>query len=402
MVKDTILYDRLNIKSNSNNNEIKKGYRKMSIKWHPDKNPDNNEEATTKFQEISEAYTILIDEKKRQLYDKIGIDILNNDQEGFDPSSIFEQFFGEMNNMGGFPFGFNNPNESNLEDCYAKTKVTLDQIYNEEKIKILYEQKNFCKDCDGTGSSNKIKPTCQNCDGKGQTVQVIRMGPMIQQAIVPCNNCNGTGKKLEQINLCKNCNGQSFKIRNKSISLPLKSGLKTGNKIKMEKKGHQFKEGRTDLIIEIFLEEHSIFKRHGNNLIYTMELKLYQSLIGFNKKIDHLDRRELHVSYNKQIKEGDIKIIENEGLYDLSTNEKGDLHIIFTVKYPDLEKLSKKESDLLKVLLAKTEKDELENESIIYKRKKNLVNTKLIDPQNYNNYNEENSQNHNNPGCVQQ
>ena len=133
-----------------------------------------------------------------------------------------------------------------------------------------------------------------------------------------------------------------------------------------------------------------------------MELKLYQSIIGFNKVITHLDQRKLHVTYNKTIKDGDIKIIENEGMIDLNTEKKGDIQIIFSVKYPDLNKLSKEESDTFKVLLAKTEKRELEKETLIFKNKKSMVKTKLINLKEENYENNEHNEHNNNPSCVQQ
>ena len=136
MVRDTKLYDRLNVKTNATNSEIKKAYRKLSLKWHPDKNVNNKEEATKKFQEITEAYSILSDSEKRNLYDQMGMDSVNNNAQQFNPNSIFEQFFG--GGMGGFNFNFETNNRQQkkrqLEDHFMKINITLDQIYKEKKI----------------------------------------------------------------------------------------------------------------------------------------------------------------------------------------------------------------------------------------------------------------------------
>ena len=109
MVRDTKLYDRLGVDQNASDADLKKAFRKLSMKWHPDKNPDNNEEATKKFQEISEAYSILSDPEKRSKYDQIGIDFVKNQDggPGIDPNDIFSQFFGGNSPFGGSPFGFN-------------------------------------------------------------------------------------------------------------------------------------------------------------------------------------------------------------------------------------------------------------------------------------------------------
>jgi len=181
----------------------------------------------------------------------------------------------------------------------------------------------------------------------------------------------------------------------------LKNGLNTGNKIKLERKGHYFKDGKTDLIIEIIQMENKKFKRDGSHLIHYIELKLYQSLIGFDKKLTHLDGRNLHISYRNVIKEGDIKVIKGEGMNDLNTNIKGDLRIVFTVKYPILKKLTDKESQLLKILLAKTEEVELDNETKVVTNKSKLVKTELIDYEDYES-NQENNEEIPMNNCAQQ
>ena len=179
MVHDAKLYDELGVSPSANEEEIKKAYRKMSIKWHPDKNPDNKEEATKNFQRISEAYSILSDREKRQNYDQFGMDFVNNQNDGgVDPSDIFSQFFGN----GGSPFGFNfnhgGQRQKPQEDIQLKLNVTLEQIYNEETVEINYSHKIYCKTCNGTGNKNKKKSKCTSCNGKGKKIQVIRMGPM--------------------------------------------------------------------------------------------------------------------------------------------------------------------------------------------------------------------------------
>ena len=401
MTKDSILYDRLNVKTNSSKSEIKKAYRKLSLKWHPDKNP-GNKQAEEKFKEISEAYQILSDDEKRKMYDNIGIDFLKGGDNGFDPNSIFEQFFGGMGGMGGFGMrGFEREEEN--KDCYTKVEVSLEDIYNEKKIKIDYKIKSYCKYCDGFGTKNKTNSKCDVCDGKGKVLKVMQMGPMIQQMVSHCDKCNGTGIFIEHNNRCLQCNGNKFIVKEKQIEIPLKNGLKTGNKIHLERKGHHFKEGKTNLIIEVFQKKHDKFNRDGNNLIIKEEIMLYQSLIGFNKIITHLDGSKIYVKHKDIIKEGDVKILKNYGMTDLNSNKKGDLHIIFSVKYPDLNLLNSKESVLLKALLAKMEKDELDNEDKIIKNKEKL---KIHNLENYQEQDYENEENiprhHQEQQCVHQ
>jgi len=366
MVKDTTLYDNLGISSNASESEIKKAYKKLSMKWHPDKNMENKDEATIQFQKISEAYSILIDSTKRQQYDKCGMDFVKNQSEGgpgFNSEDVFSQFFG-----GNSPFGFNfggDNHQKPQDDIQVKVKVSLEQIYNEETLDINYPQKTFCKDCIGTGSKNKTKPECIECNGKGQRVQVVRMGPMIQQMVQECNKCEGTGKFISSSDYCSTCKGVSYIVKTKLIKVPLKNGLNTGNKIQFENKGHHFIDSKTNLIICIEIKEHSTFTRNGNNLMTTVNLELYQALFGFDKIIKHLDGTMLHISNSSKIEDDDVKIIKGKGINDLQTNTPGNIIINFKVIYPDTNNFTKTEKDTLKELLSKgLDKEKLMEEKI--------------------------------------
>jgi len=402
MVKDTILYDRLGVSSSVSDKELKKAYRKASLKWHPDKNKDNLEEATKKFQEISEAYSILNDGEKRKIYDQVGIDMLKHGGEGpqVDPMSMFAEMFG---GMGGFPGfggfgGFNRREEPEEEHCVVKLPVSLEQIYNEEKVSVSYKQKIYCSTCNGNGTKDGKKSVCNGCDGKGKVMQVRRMGPMVHQTIVDCPECRGKGNSITKSNMCKNCNGKTYTEKNKSYDIPLKNGIKSGNKIKVDNKGHQFKNKKTHLIIVILEKEHETFKRDDDNLIIEMEIKLYQSLLGFTKIVKHLDSRILEINNFDVIKDGDVKVIPNEGMNNLNGYQKGDLYIKFKVKYPSLNKLKNEEKDVLKVLLAKDEIKELTKEEDIKNKKYKTTKVYLQDMNTHSSHHEDRHQ----AQCVHQ
>lgn len=408
MVRDTKLYDVLNISSDANDNDIKKAYRKLSIKWHPDKNPDNKEAATEKFQEISEAYSILSDSDKRKQYDAYGMDFLKNQSDGghgFNPEDIFSQFFG--GGGGGSPFGFNfggqGPRQAPKEDITLKVETSLEQIYNEENIEINYPQKHFCSSCDGTGSKSKNKPTCNECDGKGKKIQVIRMGPMIQQMVQDCRKCRGTGEFIKQEDKCTTCKGSSYTMKTRSLKFPLRNGLSSGNKIQLERKGHIFKDHKTDLIIIIDVKEHDRFIRNENNLIVQINLELYQALFGFDKIIKHLDGEMLHISSSSKIVDGSTKIIKGKGMPDLRTKQIGDMIINFKINYPNVGSFSVDEKETLKKLLSKDNKTELDIEEKIksgeIKTTKTILEDKVI-KQNTRSQSRDHSEGA--PECVQQ
>ncbi len=375
MVKDNELYNRLGVESTANENEIKKAYRKLSVKFHPDKNPNDKEGATKKFQDISEAYSILSDEQKRKEYDQFGMDALKEGGgPGMNPEDIFAQFFGGGSPFGGAspfgggsPFGFNFGGEraKKNEDIVHKLKVTLKQIYCEEVIEVKYIQKVYCKDSAGTGSKTKKKSKCPKCDGKGKRIQIIRMGPMIQQAITDCDFCNGTGEYVPPENKCPSCKGSGFITKEKVISFPLRNGLDDGNKIQMEKKGHVFLNEKSDLIIVISVIKDRYFERQGPNLITTVNLKLYQSLFGYDKIVKHLDNSLLHISSSSSTEDNSVKKISGKGMNDLKSGRVGDLFIKFSVGFPDISKLSIEEIKTVKEILSKDEKIEVDTEESI-------------------------------------
>ena len=363
MVKDTKLYDILNVSPNSNQNEIKKSYRKLSIKYHPDKNPNNKEEATKKFQEISEAYNILSDEEKRKIYDNYGMQGLDSGGPSIDPMSMFEEMFGG----GGF-FGRQNMQpRKEEENCVVKILVTLEQIYNEDKIDLDYEQQIYCSDCDGYGTKDKKESKCIECDGKGMVTQIRQMGPMIQQMTIPCNKCQGKGNFINENNKCKGCNGKKYNKKKKSIKVPLRNGLSNGNKIQLSGKGNIYKNEKTDLIIVIIEKPHEIFKRNGDDLYIELNLELYQSLLGFKKKIKFLDNSNLIIEHNKVIKDGEIKLLKNKGMKSLNRGGYGNLVIKFNVKMIIVDNLNEKEKMYLKALLTKDNEDEIKREDKLKK-----------------------------------
>jgi len=387
MVKDNTLYDRLEVNTNASHDEIKKSYFKLSKKWHPDKHIDEQEklEATQKFKELSEAKEILLDEEKRNLYNQIGMDILNNGgqmQNDFNPfgeggfpfDNIFNSHFnfnmGNMGNMG------NNRREEKPENIIETINVTLEDIYNEKTVDFTYKQKVYCSKCNGEGYKDGKSPICRECNGKGMKVQIIRMGNMIQQLSNTCGNCRGTGKVSSDEDKCDICVGNCYTIKDKQISIPLKSGLSNENKINISGKGHQLKNGKTDLIININEIHHSIFKRNGNDLFITLEIRLYQALFGFSKIINHLDNRELLINSNTKTDFNTIRKISNEGFKSLNSNDTGDLYVKFIINLPNLIDLPDEGKNNLKSILALFDKDEVDIENNI-NNKENLTKVNL-------------------------
>uniref|UniRef100_A0A6C0EDJ7 J domain-containing protein n=1 Tax=viral metagenome TaxID=1070528 RepID=A0A6C0EDJ7_9ZZZZ len=353
MVKDNILYERLEISPNASETDIKKSFNRLSKIWHPDKriNDDDKNFANQKFVEINQAKEILLDPEKRSQYDQMGMDMLNPENQfaNNNPFAGFESMFG--NN---FPFGVNinkNNEKKIIQDIVKKLDVTLEQIYNEEVINYNYQQKVFCAPCNGEGTSNGIKNICTACNGKGMNIQIIRMGPMIQQAMTNCNICNATGKINDPNNICNICKGLCYTKKSKNIQIPLKAGITHNNRISLAGKGNQYINGKSDLILIINELKHAIFKRYQNDLYLELEIQLYEALFGFNKIINHLDGRKINLVCSNNTDYNSIRIINNEGMKCLQTNNKGNLYIKFIIILPNLLKLDNKIKDELKLIL---------------------------------------------------
>jgi len=382
MVRDTTLYDRLKISPNANNNEIMKAYKKLAIQMHPDKNPDD-ENANTKFQDLNAAKEILTNPEKRKMYDDVGMDYVNGNapqQQSINPEDLFSMFGG-----GGFPGGHHfgqMKRQQQKENIIINQEISLEDIYNENTIQVSFQQKQMCTTCKGEGTKDGKTSTCNVCDGRGVRVQVVQMGPMIQQIQSPCHNCQGSGKMNDSSNKCTTCSGACYKTKDVRVNIPLKNGLSNGQQIQIPGHGHNLKDGKTDLVIVVNEKPHSIFKRINNDLCLEIELKLYQAIFGFDKIIDHLDKRKLHISFNGKTEHGTIRRIPEEGMKILNSNSnnKGDMIIKFNIKLPSIS--NSDTANKLLYLLKIIDQDESNNETIIKNTKNDYVKTILLDTNN--------------------
>lgn len=370
MVKDNTLYNILQVEPDADETQIKKAYNKLSKIWHPDKNPENQEEAHTKFQEITQARDILLDADKRAQYDMLGMDMFKNGNVdvGNGGSPFGDPGFDAFAHMfqHGFSFNMGNQNQQQVEELKVILNCTLDQIYNESVVKFNYKSKITCTVCDGNGTKPGASSKCSDCDGRGMRVQVIRMGNMVQQMVQPCGNCNGSGTIINNENKCNNCNGKTYIHKDRSVDVPLKSGLITGNKVVFSGKGHNIKNTKSDLLVVINIAQHPIFKRYNVSgrescdLYIDLELSLYQALFGFDKVIKHLDERKLRVHCSGKTEFNSIRKIPGEGMKCISDNTKGDLYIRFLINLPNVN-LTNDNKQLLKSIFQ--ESDSLLNEN---------------------------------------
>ena len=341
MVKDTELYDRLEVHPTASDSEIKKAFLRLSKVWHPDKHPEETREnASKKFQEIQQAKETLMDSEKRRRYDQVGMDIFSAPEPQEHPFPFGMPGMGGFQGMHGFPgmHGMGQRQDPQLPEIVVPLTVTLENVYKEEEVSISYDYQRFCTPCNGEGASSG-SGVCPGCNGAGRRVQVVQMGPMIQQSITECPMCRGKGKQITDANRCTSCSGSGYTHERKQRIIRLKTGLETGHSIHLPGKGHMLKQGRTDVQIVLTVEKHRTFRRSGNDLYYVMELALYQAMCGFDKVITHLDGRKLHVRHKGHTEIHTVRRIPEEGMRGLDVDKKGDLYLIFTVRLPRLEHL---------------------------------------------------------------
>jgi len=362
MVVETEYYDILGVKPDATEIEIKKAYKKLAIKYHPDKN-QGNKEAENKFKEISGAYEVLSDDEKRKKYNMYGKQGLNEMPGGGGGgfTDIFEHIFG----MGKRKF-----NQS--DDIQRVITIDLTDAYNGCDKKFKITRKITCNSCSGKGTVNEgnIK-ICKGCRGTGMKVTIRQMGPMIQEMRSPCDECEGKGKSIEEKYKCGQCKGLGYIDNTEIFTIPIKPGVHDGEMIMLDGKGDQLpgmKPGNICFIIKI--SPHSEYHRERDNLIYLKNISLYDALIGtsFTLKLLNDKHITLVTDSNQIIKPDDIRVIPGEGFP--GQYKKGDLYIKFNVIFP--EKLTSAEKQGLDVFSKYKTVDQLATKSNIIYTLKNV------------------------------
>jgi len=325
-------YDILDIQKDASAGDIKKAYRKLAMKHHPDKGGD-----TEKFKEISKAYEVLKDDEKRQLYDKYGEQGLEQGGGGGGGMDIFSQFFGGAGGGGGRPRG---PRKG--KDVLFKLKVTYAEFYAGACKKLRLSKQVLCNGCDGKGG--KSEAVCNSCKGRGVKMRIRQLGPgMIQQMQVACEVCNGQGKSIPEKDKCKQCDGAKTHKTKKTLEVFIEKGMKKGTKIVFKNESDQLPDiVPGDVIVVLEEEEHKLFKREGSHLFLKKKISLTEALIGFEFSVQHLDGTYLKVkSNNEVISPHQVLVVRDQGMpYEKNPSIHGHLYIEFDVEFPKSQQLS--------------------------------------------------------------
>jgi len=342
-------YEVLGVSKNADISEIKKAYRKLALQYHPDRNPDNSE-AEDKFKEASEAYSVLADKDKRQIYDRYGFDGLKSvgRSQGFSDSFFSESIFSDFEDILGNFFGFGSRSgrggARRGRDVAVEVHITLEEAYNGVEKELEVPREVTCHICDGSGSEpGRPLDTCTQCGGSGKT----RVNQGFFSFVSTCPNCNGNGKILRYP--CSSCNGKGRKMENRHIKVNIPAGVDNDNRLRVGGEGEGgFKGGRSgDLFVILHVDEHDHFRRQDNDLVYQLDITFAQAALGDDVKIDTFAGKE-KIKIHPESQTGKITRIKGKGFKNVNGWGRGDLHVILNVVTPT--RLSRREKQLFKEL----------------------------------------------------
>jgi len=332
MVKETKFYDILSVSPDASEAELKKAYRKMALKYHPDKNPD----AGDKFKEISRAYEVLSDQQKRETYDRFGEEGLENGggASGVSPEDLFSHFFGGFG--GGRRGQSSGPRRG--KDMAHTLKVSLNDLYKGKTTKLALNKSVLCDKCDGKGTKSGNSTTCPGCKGQGTKFQFRQIGPMLQQIQQVCSDCRGEGEIIKEKDRCKGCSGKKIVQERKVLEVHIDPGMKDGQQIKFTGEGDQAPDVIPgDVIIVLEEKEHPKFKRKGDDLYTDVKIPLVTALTGGEVAIEHLDNRFILIKLHagEVISPGELKVIQEEGMPQYrGSSSYGNLILKFEIEFP--------------------------------------------------------------------
>ncbi len=339
-------YETLEVNRNASEVEIKKAYRRLAIKYHPDKNP-GDKAAEDSFKEVSEAYEVLSDAQKRAQYDQFGHAAFSNGGAGFGGGfaggSPFGDIFGDIFSdiFGGGGRGRQGGRGKRGDDLLYNLEINFEEAAfgMETKIEVPYAKR--CDTCNGSGAKPGTEPkTCPTCKGAGQ----MRFQQGFFSVSRTCNQCNGEGKIVESP--CPDCRGTGSVRDRKTLSVKVPAGVETGNRLKLSNEGGQGLKGgpNGDLYVAINVREHAIFKRDGNDVICELPVSFTQAALGCEIETPTLEGK-VSMKIPEGTQSGRIFRLRGKGIPALQGYGRGDQMVIVRVETPT--NLNKQQKELL-------------------------------------------------------
>ena len=338
---DKDLYEILGIPKNANDNEIKTAYRKLAMKYHPDKNKDDKN-AETKFKEISAAYEILKDPQKKSAYDQYGHEAFRQGNmgpgfKGFDDfasnfnfsdfNSIFEDFFGDS--FGTSSRQRHGPQRGN--DLRFNMSISLTEAFKGKKSQIRIPTYLVCDSCNGTASADGSGPTtCATCSGYGK----VRSSSGFFSIERPCSTCHGEGAVIS--NPCLKCSGLGQLKKQKTISVNIPAGVDTGTRIRVSGEGEPGQKGASngDLYIFLDVKRDKLFEREEQNIFCQIPISITNAILGGEIEVPTIENKKARLKIPPGTQSGTQFRLKGKGMTILRQNRRGDMYIEATVEMP--------------------------------------------------------------------
>lgn len=347
-------YDLLGVSKSVSSDDLKKVYRKLAMKYHPDKNP-GDKASEQKFKEISEAYEILSDPQKKAAYDRFGHSAFSSGQgPGSGGGGFGGQGFGGAG-QGGFGDVFgdifeefmsggraNSRSSNRGSDLRYNMQITLEEAFEGKKTKIKFNAACACDSCNATGSKSKSgTDRCKTCGGSGR----IRAQQGFFSLERTCHTCNGMGQFIKDP--CGTCNGEGRVNKEKNLSVNIPSGVEEGTKIRLANEGEAGIRGGIpgDLYIFVSVKEHEFFIRDGSNLHFKMPIKMTTAILSGIIEVPTIDGTVAKLTIPEGTQTSNQFRLKDKGMYRMQSKIRGDMYVHVTVEIP--VKLTKKQKELM-------------------------------------------------------
>ena len=332
-------YEVLGVSKDASDSDLKKAFRSLARKYHPDKNPDDPD-SERMFKEVQEAYAVLSNPDQRRQYDMFGHESPGGSP--FGPGgfqgvniNLDDLFSGGFESIFSGMFGGGQSSRSRRgNDVLLRHSVTLEQILDEEEVEISAELSAVCDSCRGTGAKSQDDvQICSTCNGQGRIMQQARVGPFVQQMVSDCPECGGQGKIIR--NPCAECRGTGSTQKLQTLRIQIPRGTEDGLRLRQRGKGEPLQNGQPgDLYIQLEVDAHPWFERDGPDLIMALPLGFPEMMLGTQVELPHIDGKPLVIDIPAGSKPSETIIVRGRGMPHRRGRGRGDVTVLLKLFAP--------------------------------------------------------------------